>query len=158
MLLKWLDTGGHNCTPSNNEFIRRFLLHVLPEGMHRIRYFGILANGCRATTLKCARVALGTVGCAASGETAGGPEGDHEHDRDRGTDTATAPVLCWHCGGVLRLVREIPRHEKPLSARVPPQAHRHPAVQHYEPAARLEPGQRGPQSRRTGQLVLADGR
>ena len=57
-------------TVSADEFIRRFLLHVLPEGMHRIRYFGILANGCRATTLDCAREALGTVGCAVPGETA----------------------------------------------------------------------------------------
>ena len=31
------------------EFIRRFLLHVLPEGFHRIRYYGFLANGrCKA--------------------------------------------------------------------------------------------------------------
>ena len=90
-----------------DEFIRRFLLHVLPDGMHRIRYFGILANGCRATTLDCAREALGAVGCAVSGETAGGPEGDHEQDRDPGAETVAAPVACPHCGGVLRLVREI---------------------------------------------------
>ena len=70
-------------TVSADEFIRRFLLHVLPDGMHRIRYFGILANGCRATTLECAREALGTVGCAVPGETADGLEGDHEQGRDR---------------------------------------------------------------------------
>ena len=40
-----------------DEFIRRFLLHVLPEGLHRIRHFGILANGNRARTLERA---LGT--------------------------------------------------------------------------------------------------
>src|SRR5262249_14956622 len=27
------------------EFIRRFLMHVLPKGIHRIRHFGLLANG-----------------------------------------------------------------------------------------------------------------
>ena len=53
-------------TVSADEFIRRFLLHVLREGMHRIRYFGVLANSCRATTLECAREVLGTVGCAVS--------------------------------------------------------------------------------------------
>ena len=37
-------------TVSADEFIRRFLLHVVPDGMHRIRHFGILANGCRAKT------------------------------------------------------------------------------------------------------------
>ena len=89
--------------------------------MHRIRYFGILANGCRATTLECAREAQGTVGCTVPGETADGLEGDHEQDRDRGAEIATAPVACPHCGGVLRLVREIPRRKQPLSARGPPQ-------------------------------------
>ena len=105
-----------------DEFIRRFLLHVLPEGMHRIRYFGILANGCRANTLNRVREALDTVGCAVPGETPDGPEGDYQQDRDRGTEIATAHMLCSHCGGVLRRVREIPRHEKPLCARAPPQA------------------------------------
>ena len=109
-------------TVPTDEFIRRFLLHVLPEGMHRIRYFGILANGCRANTLNCAREALGTVGCAVPGETPEGPDGDHEQNRDRGTEIATAPVLCSHCVGVLRRVREILRHEKPLCARAPPEA------------------------------------
>ena len=105
-----------------DEFIRRFLLHVLPEGMHRIRYFGILANGCRATTLECAREALGTVGCAVPDETADGLEGDHEQNRDRGAEVASTPVACPHCGGVLRLVREISRRQGPFAARAPPQA------------------------------------
>ena len=109
-------------TVSADEFIRRFLLHVLPDGMHRIRYFGILANGCRATTLDCAREALGAVGCAVSGETPGGPEGDHEQDRDPGAETVAAPVACPHCGGVLRLVREISRRQEPFAARAPPPA------------------------------------
>ena len=61
-------------TVSAEEFIRRFLLHVLPDGMHRIRYFGILANGCRARTLERAREALGSVGCAIPGKTAEGLE------------------------------------------------------------------------------------
>ena len=30
------------------EFMRRFLLHVLPNGFHRIRHYGLLANGHRA--------------------------------------------------------------------------------------------------------------
>ena len=45
-------------TVSVDEFIRRFLLHVLPAGLHRIRHFGILANGCRARTLESARAGL----------------------------------------------------------------------------------------------------
>ena len=30
------------------EFMRRFLLHVLPDGFHRIRHYGLFANGHRA--------------------------------------------------------------------------------------------------------------
>ena len=33
------------------EFMRRFLLHVLPGGFHRIRHYGLLANGCRRNNL-----------------------------------------------------------------------------------------------------------
>ncbi len=40
------------------EFIRRFLLHVLPAGMKRIRHYGVLANGCKKTQLARARQAL----------------------------------------------------------------------------------------------------
>ena len=35
-------------TLSADEFIRRFLLHTLPDGFHRIRHYGFLANGHRA--------------------------------------------------------------------------------------------------------------
>ena len=40
---------SETATVAVDEFIRRFLLHVLLERLHRIRHFGILANGCRAT-------------------------------------------------------------------------------------------------------------
>ena len=40
------------------EFIRRFLLHTLPDGFHRIRHFGFLANGQRAARIKACRVLL----------------------------------------------------------------------------------------------------
>jgi hypothetical protein len=40
------------------EFIRRFLLHVLPSGVQRIRHYGVLANGCKKTQLARARQAL----------------------------------------------------------------------------------------------------
>jgi hypothetical protein len=36
------------------EFIRRFLLHVLPPGFVKIRHFGFLANGCRGAGLRLA--------------------------------------------------------------------------------------------------------
>lgn len=40
------------------EFIRRFLLHVLPGGVQRIRHYGVLANGCKKTQLAQARASL----------------------------------------------------------------------------------------------------
>lgn len=38
-----------------DEFIRRFLLHTLPDGFHRIRHFGFMANGHRAAKLALCR-------------------------------------------------------------------------------------------------------
>jgi hypothetical protein len=32
---------------ATNEFIRRFRMHVLPKGLHRIRHYGLFANGNR---------------------------------------------------------------------------------------------------------------
>ena len=40
------------------EFVRRFLLHVLPAGTKRIRHYGVLASGCKAVKLAQARQAL----------------------------------------------------------------------------------------------------
>ncbi len=46
-------------TISADEFIRRFLLHVLPEGFHRIRYYGFLGNRYREQKLAHCRDLLG---------------------------------------------------------------------------------------------------
>jgi hypothetical protein len=40
------------------EFIRRFLIHVLPDGFHRIRYYGFLGNCHRARKLELCRALL----------------------------------------------------------------------------------------------------
>ncbi len=52
---RWRDSAHNNeqklMTLSLDEFLRRFLLHLLPEGFVRIRNFGFLANRKRATTL-----------------------------------------------------------------------------------------------------------
>ena len=46
-------------TLATDEFIRRFLIHVLPSGFHRIRHYGLFANGGRAENLARARDLLG---------------------------------------------------------------------------------------------------
>ena len=52
---RWRDSAHHNeqelLTLSLDEFLRRFLLHILPQGFVRIRHFGFLADRKRATTL-----------------------------------------------------------------------------------------------------------
>jgi hypothetical protein len=45
-------------TLATDEFIRRFLMHVLPKGFHRIRHYGLLANGNRAANIAHARELL----------------------------------------------------------------------------------------------------
>jgi hypothetical protein len=46
-------------TLANHEFIRRFLIHVMPGGFHRIRHYGLFANGSRADNIAQARIRRG---------------------------------------------------------------------------------------------------
>ena len=61
---KWKDyrAKGHDraklMTLAIHEFIRRFLIHVLPDGFHRIRHYGLFANGGRAANIARARQLL----------------------------------------------------------------------------------------------------
>jgi hypothetical protein len=52
-------------TLAADEFIRRFLLHVLPKGFHRIRHYGLLAGATRKAQLERARELLGVAPHAA---------------------------------------------------------------------------------------------
>ncbi len=52
------DAQQKTMTLKADEFIRRFLLHVLPEGFQRIRYYGFLANRYREQKLTCCRELL----------------------------------------------------------------------------------------------------
>jgi hypothetical protein len=61
---KWKDyraeeqQRGKVMTLAVDEFIRRFLIHVLPSGFHRIRHYGLFANGGRAENIARARQLL----------------------------------------------------------------------------------------------------
>ena len=59
---RWRDSADHNrqklMTVSRDEFLRRFLLHLLPKGFVRIRHFGFLSNRRRATLLSRCFAAL----------------------------------------------------------------------------------------------------
>ena len=65
---RWKDYAGGNkkriMALEAAEFLRRFLLHVLPHGFMRIRHYGILANASRDSTLAACRAALGVHECA----------------------------------------------------------------------------------------------
>lgn len=59
---RWRDYRHHGKTKlmtlDADEFIRRFLLHTLPDGFHRIRHYGLLANGQRSANLERCRQLL----------------------------------------------------------------------------------------------------
>ena len=53
------DKGGKRLERlQGTEFVRRFMLHVLPTGIKRIRHYGVLASACKAVKLQAARLAL----------------------------------------------------------------------------------------------------
>jgi hypothetical protein len=94
---RWKDYADHDrpkvMALSADEFLRRFLLHVVPRGFVRIRYFGLLANRQRRAQLDRCRVVLATpIPTAAS---VAPPSS---------TPPTAALRRCPHCGvGILRL-------------------------------------------------------
>jgi hypothetical protein len=89
------------------EFIRRFLLHVLPHRLVRIRYYGLLANRNRETSLARCRELLG-VESAAEGEVAPDLVVEENWQSRLTRLTGCDPTVCPVCGkGHLRLVEEL---------------------------------------------------
>jgi hypothetical protein len=78
---KWKDYRAKSAaryklmTLNADEFIRRFLIHVLPDGFHRIRHYGLFANANRAANIALARQLLGAPDPAPTTEETGGAEG-----------------------------------------------------------------------------------
>ena len=83
------------------EFIRRFLLHVLPNGFHRIRHYGLFASGCRAANVARIRTLL----APASPPSGADPAPASKED--------AAAVACPCCGGRLVIVERFRRGETP---------------------------------------------
>ncbi len=81
-----------------SEFIRRFLLHVLPAGFHRIRHYGLFANGQRRVAIARARQLLD----AATAEAAATERTDNDNEAP---ETAPTPAQrCPCCGGRMIIV------------------------------------------------------
>jgi hypothetical protein len=85
---------------SPDEFIRRFLIHSLPDGFHRIRHYGFLANGCRKTRLATIRRLLPPRE-ATDNKLAPAPAVESGPLFD--------PTVCPGCGGILRIISALPR-------------------------------------------------
>jgi hypothetical protein len=73
-----------------HEFIRRFLLHVLPKGFHRIRHYGLFASGSRAADIERARDLLAAPPDVVQPKTDAPPEPGQPR---------TLPTPCPRCGG-----------------------------------------------------------
>jgi len=107
---RWRDSAHHNeqkpMPLALDEFLRRFLLHLLPEGFVRIRNFGFLANCKRATTLPLCFQLLGP---AVTPPT--------EQDRS-GTNNPSDLWRCPKCGGPMMIVERLTATE--IQLRSPP--------------------------------------
>ena len=73
-------------TVSAHEFLRRFLLHVLPGGLVRIRHFGLFANRRRSAALERCRALLGATACV-------------DPPEPPSCTAQPAPASCWSSNG-----------------------------------------------------------
>ena len=108
---RWRDSAHHNeqklMTLSVDEFLRRFLLHILPKGFVRIRNFGFLANRRRSTLLPLCFQLLGT--------TPQPPAEEHSSS----TEDAAELYRCPHCGGPMKVIERLTAAE--ILLRSPPE-------------------------------------
>ena len=88
------------------EFIRRFLIHVLPKGLHRIRHYGLLANSSRVNNLEHARTLL-HVPTVENGS----------DDCETGDDSTTHHYPCPACGAAMLVIESFEHQHAP---RAPP--------------------------------------
>ena len=92
------------------EFIRRFLVHVLPSGFHRIRHTGFLANGIRRDRIEKIRRLI---------DTEPRPDQTTGEERRFDPDERDPRQTCPECGGAMRVIETFTRGQTPKS-RAPP--------------------------------------
>jgi hypothetical protein len=108
---RWRDSADHNKQKSLplavDEFLSRFLLHLLPEGFVRIRNFGFLANRKRATLLALCFHLLGSV--------------QESQIEQPASSTEDSPDLwrCPKCGGPMKVIERLTAAE--IQLRSPPE-------------------------------------
>ncbi|MFS8036702.1 IS91 family transposase [Xanthobacter sp. AM11] len=86
-----------------DEFIRRFLLHVLPDGFHRIRHYGLFASAVRAANIERVRALLVDQQVRAS------PEGATPAETIR----PEATLRCPCCAGIMTIIETFARGSAP---------------------------------------------
>lgn len=108
---RWRDYRHHDkrkvMTLAAAEFIRRFLLHALPDGFHRIRHYGFLANGQRAAKLALCRQLLAVPTPAKTDRDTQTTQLDYR-ERYRQL-TGCALDICSCCGGPMEPFGLLPR-------------------------------------------------
>src|SRR5450631_2839786 len=97
---RWKDYREHGrtryktMTVATAEFMRRFLLHVLPSGFHRIRHYGLLANARRKENIHTARQLLRVPA----------PIPAHEPVLHAANRSAPHAFVCRHCGAPMLII------------------------------------------------------
>ncbi len=89
-----LEYRQRTMTLTTDQFIRRFLSHVLPKGFHRIRHYGLLANGNRAANLARARQLLAMPT----------PVADDDQTVDDASESPASTYPCPACGGRMVII------------------------------------------------------
>ena len=92
-------------TLATAEFIRKFLIHVLPPGFHRIRHYGLLASGTRADNIARARCLLDV--------TAAQPEAVADANAADADASKPAAHPCPCCGGRMIIIERFQRGSQP---------------------------------------------
>ena len=104
----WKDYADHNAhkemTLPAAEFLRRFLLHVVPRGFMRIRHYGILANRHREQKLAQCRELLGAAAPAACEAPSEARDTDTGAEAVNDNDTERPLAPCPICGAPMRII------------------------------------------------------
>ncbi len=101
---------------ATDEFIRRFLLHVLPKGFHRIRHYGLFANGARVRNIETIRRLLN----AALNRNQHAPADNTEENEDDSPVGRSLRRPCPCCGGRMIVIETFARGQAPRSRAPPP--------------------------------------
>lgn len=95
----WKDYRHHGkrkvMTVATGEFMRRFLMHVLPSGFHSIRHYGLFANGHRTEKIELCRSLLGT---------SGSPSEPNTNAPDADGASPSEHQICPCCGGPIVII------------------------------------------------------